>query len=358
MSNTPSMLDEVVEVSESRPYTYDDVTYSDDSGTVLSDCDCGMPTCSTCGRTCSWYVEADALFLNRTRTRKIKLLEDDLDSTTPRGQRRPLLTTDAFDFDYEWGPRLIFGCCLDCNRRIEFVYYGLHHWDAPLSMTSNEAIGEGNMTFPIGDNIVDDYDGADFVSMNYASELHNFEANYIINRCGCIDPLIGFRYMNVNERFNYFTLDYETEPVDIDDYNTSSFRIDTDNHLVGFQLGGLIDRPIMDCLCLNFGATAGLYVNFANQSTWMGDDDNTEVLRDFNEEVGELAFIGDLKLGLTYQMTSCISATAGYQVMWVEGVALAPEQVSYESLPTSGKRVNHDGSLFYDGGYARLLGRL
>ncbi|MEE8451957.1 MAG: BBP7 family outer membrane beta-barrel protein, partial [Thermoguttaceae bacterium] len=71
-------------------------------------------------------------------------------------------------------------------------------------------------------------------------------------------------------------------------------------------------------------------------------------------DVGELAFIGDLNLGLTYQVTQCMAATLGYQVTWVEGVALAPQQLSFNNTPNSGNRVHHDGSLFYDGGYVGL----
>ncbi|HYW78950.1 MAG TPA: BBP7 family outer membrane beta-barrel protein, partial [Thermoguttaceae bacterium] len=94
--------------------------------------------------------------------------------------------------------------------------------------------------------------------------------------------------------------------------------------------------------------------NFATQTSRMTDNDSTIVLRDFDRHVGELAFIGDLRLGLTYQVTQCMAATLGYQVTWVEGVALAPEQLSYNSTPNSGNRVNTDGSLFFDGGYAGL----
>jgi len=356
VSDLPSVVDEVVEVSEGEEYVGNGTTLPDEFGdTTFSACDdCGMPCGGSCCESPGWYVGAEALFLNRTRASTFKLIEDDNDGENPRGRRRALMTTDALDFNYAWGPRIIFGCYLDCYRRLEFSYYGLHHWNASASMVSLEEPGQGNLTFPIGNNIVDDYDGADYVNINYGSELHNFEANYIVNCCWWVDPLVGFRYMNINERFNYFTLDYASEPSNAEDYRTSNYLINTDNHLVGFQLGGIIDQPITQCLCVDFGFSAGMYVNFANQSTLMRDNDNTEVLRDFNENVGELAFIGDLRLGLTYQMTHCVAATIGYQVTWIDGVALAPEQVSFNSTPNSGNRVNHDGNLFLDGGYAGI----
>ena len=299
--------------------------------------------CDTC-RAPIWYVEADALYLNRTNTRNIKLIEYAHQShpDPPRGQREAMLTTDDLSFDYEWAPRITIGRALDSCRRIGITYYGPLNWGASRDMVAADVPAELNM--PFDSNWTSDFDGASDVTVTYKSELHSVEANCIIDRGGCFMPLFGFRYYYLNEEFNYATTDGET----------SNYLIGTDNSLVGFQIGGMVNRQITARLSWDAAVKAGLYVNFARQHTWLGDDGNSIVLRDNVVDEGELAFASELSLGLIYQVTDCVALTAGYQVMWLEGVALAPEQLDYTTTIASSQFLNHHGGAFYDGGYLGL----
>ena len=271
-----------------------------------------------------WYVEADALLLNRTRSREIKLTEDQNQShpVPPWGQRRALLTTDALDFDYEWGPRLVLGRWLDECRRVEVLYYGLQHsrTDASLDSTAEEGFPP-NLRTPFDTNYASDFDGANHVDVNYVSELHNVEANYFCDRGCLLTPLIGFRYVNLNEQFNLWSTDTH-DGID----ETGLYRIDTDNSLVGGQIGAALNRQFSDQFCWNFSVKAGAFANFAHEHTWMFDHDDHSLIttRNGEDDGTAFAFVGEIELGVVYQLTQCMAVSAGYQVTWVEGVALAP----------------------------------
>ena len=66
------------------------------------------------------------------------------------------------------------------------------------------------------------------------------------------------------------------------------------------------------------------------------------------------AFVGNVGLGGTYRMSCNLSLNAGYQVFWVDGVALATNQFDNVDLNNySAYGANRD-SLYFHGGYAGL----
>ncbi|HUT11416.1 MAG TPA: BBP7 family outer membrane beta-barrel protein [Thermoguttaceae bacterium] len=314
--------------------------------------DCGCPVC--CYQPL-WYAEVGALFLNRDRARRFKLIEDQNDSTgepDPRpGHRREIVSSAVLDFDYETGPQLVIGRYLDDCRRVEVRYFGLHHWRTGFGIDSTAVPpANPNLSLPFDSNYTNDFDGALHVDVSYKSELHNVEVNLLDDRHSCFTRLIGFRYLNLNEDF-----DYESTDAAGSIPSTSNYLIGTDNHLVGFQIGGIVEREVCERFCVDLTGKLGAYVNFAEQSTFLGDRfDNENVRRDFRERQGELAFIGELRFGCAYQLTKSMAAIAGYQLMWVEGVALAPEQLDLTTTPLSGSGLNDNGGVFYDGAYVGI----
>ena len=74
-----------------------------------------------------------------------------------------------------------------------------------------------------------------------------------------------------------------------------------------------------------------------------------------NNDAGEandtdVAFVGQLGVGLTRHICHGIKLRAGYEVLWIDGMVLAAEQ-----LTTGGVRpVNSGGDILYDGGYVGL----
>ena len=45
---------------------------------------------------------------------------------------------------------------------------------------------------------------------------------------------------------------------------------------------------------------------------------------------GEVAFVGELNLSLLYRLTDVWNLRAGYSALWIQGVALAPDQAGFK----------------------------
>jgi Putative beta barrel porin-7 (BBP7) len=135
----------------------------------------------------------------------------------------------------------------------------------------------------------------------------------------------------------------------------SAYRISAYNNLFGGQLGARISQA---CNNWSYDLTgkAGVYGNDIFTSQTVGDFSGF-TLRHTKENVGQLAFLGDLELNGNYQFTPNWFLRGGYQVMWVEGLALAPNQLDFTNTPASGTHVDKTGGLFMHGAHAGLMAR-
>jgi hypothetical protein len=100
---------------------------------------------------------------------------------------------------------------------------------------------------------------------------------------------------------------------------------------------------------------AGIYNNNALNSisyrtNLFGINESSGMVRDCT------SFVGELNLNLTYSLTRELSIRGGYQLIWIDGVALASEQPSLNSgnFLTPVSAVDTNNSLFYHGALAGL----
>ena len=70
-----------------------------------------------------------------------------------------------------------------------------------------------------------------------------------------------------------------------------------------------------------------------------------------------MAFLGELTLSAAYQLNETWGLRAGYNLMWISGVALAPDQLDFSFTPTSGSQLSNSGSLFIHGASLGLEAR-
>jgi hypothetical protein len=70
-----------------------------------------------------------------------------------------------------------------------------------------------------------------------------------------------------------------------------------------------------------------------------------------------VAFLGELGFNLNYQFSQNWFLLGGYQVYWVDGVALAPNQLDFTNTASSGTTLDKKGSLFMQGTNAGLMAR-
>ncbi len=99
---------------------------------------------------------------------------------------------------------------------------------------------------------------------------------------------------------------------------------------------------------------AGIYGNAIRASQRISDFDNF-TFRNTSISGGQLSFLGELGLNGNYKFSECLSLRGGYQVYWVEGLALAPEQLDFTDTDTSGTSLDKNGGLFIHGAHAGLM---
>ncbi len=130
--------------------------------------------------------------------------------------------------------------------------------------------------------------------------------------------------------------------------------INTHNHMYGFQVGadalvlGRSSRFRIDGF-----AKTGIFYDAASQNSEFSDPNG---LGDFSAAANgsHTSFLGELGLVASYQITKHAALRGGYQVMWIEGVALAPRQIPSTGLAASTAEVETSGGLFYHGANAGL----
>ena len=72
---------------------------------------------------------------------------------------------------------------------------------------------------------------------------------------------------------------------------------------------------------------------------------------------GGVGFIGDMNFTATYRLNDTWGLRAGYNLLWLSGVALAPNQFDFSSPPDGGNTLVGGSSLFLHGANLGLEAR-
>jgi hypothetical protein len=152
-----------------------------------------------------------------------------------------------------------------------------------------------------------------------ATELHNAEFNVRWNPCSRVTMLAGFRWVNLHD-----DLQGELAPPTV--RGEAPFWITTtNNNLYGFQIGA--DGKLLEhgCFSIDGLVKAGIYDNDAEQTTAVSVI--AKQVKSASASTNRAAFVGETGLQCKYQVTKALLLKAGYEVIWLEGVALAPGQI-------------------------------
>jgi hypothetical protein len=297
--------------------------------------------CQNCGdEQCGpgWSVYSDALFLHRSAPGSRVLITD---SFGPNA--RSLLNADEFN------PGVSAGWDIDLMRRnilgsawsLEGNYFGLDDWNATRGVERSDANIFVWFIHPLYSTgyPVD-------VSASYRSALHSVELNAWRPLGDWGSLLIGFRYLDLSEN----SLDMYATIVGPPP-NPAVIRVDADNCLSGFQLG--FDRLLWsrNRWSLEGCAKAGIYDNHATNGvlvTQIGPQYACSATTD------HAAFVGDLTFTAKYAITANLSLRGGYQLLWIDGVALAPDQIAVSDPGHGRATVCTSAAPFYQGAFVGL----
>lgn len=252
-------------------------------------------------------IKAGALFLHR----------QDNDSRTlvaNLGGGTELINADDLDLGFAAGMDIsLMGQFREFGA--ELRYFGLHDWSESKTAGSTGAlISYPSFTvgyfFPNGMNI----------SADYNSKINNAEFN--LHWWPCANEryhlLFGLRWIRLNER------------LDIDLANTVAdtiidrHKITADNRLWGGQLG--IEGILLGNQKQGFSVNGFLKAGYYNNNLKSGMSEQV-FAGSASRRTDQGTFVGEMGIGAQYAFTRNISLGARYQLLWLDHVALAPEQM-------------------------------
>ena len=305
---------------------------------------------------CFFYTRAEVFMMDRD-------IKNDAPFTSMRVGGPIVLRSGDLDFEYEPGVRAVAGIPLSDCLALEASYFGLQNWDDIAAATDPAGnlfsvfsnFGTGTGFIINGRQIFDFTEGSNMQSIRYESELHNAELNLMhrfpLRSCKQeVWLFAGARYIKVKEYFEFMTEAQTNDP--ILRIRSSLSTVDTDNDLVGFQLGGVLNHFFTKRFRVSMEAKSGVHANFTEQRSLIAT--NLFVVGGEELQNEAVALSVDAGVSCTYDITCWLSVTGGYRMMYLDGLALGPNNFN-PVLPGTGLRtpmLNDDGSVIYQGATA------
>jgi hypothetical protein len=312
----------------------------------------GTPSCTEecikplCCKLCpTVYAEAEALFMKRDSGHPSRAVL--IDANT----QETLVSSSDLDFNFDSGLRARYGFDLTNCLMVELGYFGIFDSRSRVDYAGPNPGVDVTLPGPLGiaSNVF--HDGVR-TRTDYQSQIQGAELNFPCCCCWespCCDKVgsrewfVGFRYLSLRENFRIYgekTVNQLAE--------TAFYDLDSENDLFGAHLGLRI-RRCRGRFSWEAMGKAGIFGNHAGQQQVFIDYPNFLLRPPVSGNGGNVAFVGDLNLTGIYQLNDTWGLRAGYNMMWIEGVALAPDQLDFSLTSTSGAGIHTSGGVFLHG---------
>ena len=295
------------------------------------------------------YALTDALFWGRDNQAGNRPLVVGVNEGTP------LITGQSMQFPWSEGVRAFYGQRQPCECGWEIGYFGVYGQSASaVALASPQDFVQ--MPQPIGSQLTADGQTA---VVKYNSVVNSAEANVFStthewrNRAGAWltdDWLVGFRYVGVEEQASI-------QMTCCPDEFLVPYSVRTRNNMFGAQVGRRM-RYTWQSWALEGWAKAGLLGNSQQQLQAPLIDytgfQQRPAISTWGTGVG---FIGDINLSAVYRLTDIWGVRVGYNLIWIDGLALAPNQFDFSNNSDSGRNLVSGGGIFMNGANLGLEAR-
>jgi hypothetical protein len=283
-------------------------------------CNCGDPCCGQF----KWYASAGVIFLKRDRPAPGTVV-----AANPGGT--PFSRASDFSFDWDPGIDVSLARRFSGGNILEGRYFGVDSTDRNSFITPGSFIGAG-FTGPAGTNF-----NGKYLSMLDSTEINLRHA--VNNR---LTLLGGFRWVELKDEMFYKI-----------NGNVATGDYEFNNRLYGGQLGASLNlsRPTRR-LMANIETKAGVYANVADGGIFEYSGNN--FIGSFNDRDTTTSFVGEIDFTLGYRLTQHVVLRSGYQLLWLDNVALAGDAGSRSLLNPSLLRNIDYNDLFYQGATAGI----
>ncbi len=298
--------------------------------------ECIVPRCKMCP--CRYgYVEG-LLVTRNNRSIKRPLVRDINTGDV-------LLDGQSPDFDWNGGLRAVLGKRICDDYYLEVGYLGNFDQVGSRTITgNNNLIVDGDLGLT-----VNNFGLANEVTLRYESRVHSVEANIACCCCDCDSPtcgyesvwLFGYRYLDFDERFHLISTDLQE--------STTDYNVHTRNKLYGGQMGRRV-RACRGKWSFETAGKGGVYGNGASQTSAAIIDFPNFLFRPATSaSVGDVAFVGEFNFTGVYHLNETWGIRSGYNLLWIEGLALASDQLDFSDTPDSGTAIYSDGEVLLHG---------
>ncbi|QDT02845.1 hypothetical protein K227x_12240 [Rubripirellula lacrimiformis] len=240
------------------------------------------------------------------------------------------------DMDEELGTRITIGAVGDCVNGYEISFTGPFEWDLARQINSpgggiNSFLSQTGVALPSFTDAVSQ-------TQTYSADYYSLEANKTLVGWEMAKLLIGGRYINYDEDYNYFSTTAT---------QTGSLTSRTRNDLFGVQVGMDLLYPISRHGFTDIRARAGLYANSADSNVLVRDGAST--LARAGDSTTDLAGMFEFGSGIRYQLGEILSVRAGLELWYLTGVASAPNQVRPQINSGTGRSIDTDNDILFTG---------
>jgi hypothetical protein len=242
-------------------------------------------------------------------------------------------STSDTEFKYEPGVKAQFGYFFPSGIGLESDFWG--QW---AFVGRKNVSGNTNLALPgdLGLSSANFFD-VDQIDATYSSHINNYEMNVIIPYAS-IQYLAGFRYLTVDERYDLSTFSAIS--------GSGDYEVLTRNRMYGGQIGARTQWQV-ERFVFDFEGKAGVFANVAHQDQVAVDATGFQI-RNASGGEREPAFVGEVSAYLFIPMGEHFTGRLGYTAIWIEDVALAPNQLDFSNTPTSGTGIYaRDGILIH-----------
>lgn len=280
-----------------------------------------------------------------------------LDFTSQGGANNFVLGADDIDYSHQGGVRISAMRTLTPGTELEFSFLGTGNWSGSAGVNGN-----ADLFSPFSDFGIDPVDGwaetdeSDFHQLGSSNSFNSFELNlrrpWTSANCWWQGAWwAGLRYVRVDD---------DAILVNQGGDGSLNYGVGANNDLWGAQLGGDLALRMTQRLTLSGFAEVGVYGNRASQESVLDLNNGAAIIRE--EAVsrrGSMVTEGGL-VG-TFQVTPKIAFRAGYQVVFIDGIALGSDNFNFDTglganfpaaLAGRSTGVADNGSVLYHGATA------
>ena len=329
----------------------------------------GCPAVAQCepgGGSCGdrYYAVSEAVFLQRSNATRPRPL------VVAGPAEEPVIGSRDLQYSVGPGVRLLFGDYGTEGMGWEVGYLGVYGMTADRQAVNGTGDLQVAGALGIAESGLND---AVTASARGQSTLNSAEGNLVFHqfdggydrssprpaqRCagydgGSVDWLLGFRWAGFDDAA---TLGFSPEGAPA----PSTYRVNATSNLFAAQVGvrGRMDRERWG---LESWAKVGLAGVDQSQSQTLFDqlapDDPYRSPR--ASDRGAVGMISDMNISGIYRLTDTWGLRIGYNLMWLTGVALAPDQFDFSESaePAAGTGIVGTGSVFLHGANVGLEAR-